>query len=94
MCFGDFPCHVLFGCKGTYYFTAHVVCTLVRVERMVLLQSLASVPYLFGHFPILSFFHVFRLSAYHSLVPVYVLGSMACSFPFGCNEYEKKFMAL
>ena len=39
-----------------------------------------------GHFLILSFFHVFRLSAYYSLLPVYPLGPLVSSFPYGCNE--------
>ena len=60
--------------------------SLVRVERMVLLQSLTSVPLPSGHFLILSFFRVFRLSAYYSLLPVSLLGPMVSSFPCGCDE--------
>ena len=44
-------------------------------------------PYLFCHFLILSFFHVFCFSAYYSLLPFYLLGPLVRSFPSGCNEH-------
>ena len=43
-------------------------------------------PYLFGHFLILSFFHVFRFSAYPALVQGTFFGPTVCSFLFGCKK--------
>ena len=45
-------------------------------------------PYLFGHFLILSFFHVFRFSADPALVLGAFFGPTVCSFPYGCNEHK------
>ena len=44
-------------------------------------------PYLLGHFLILSFFHVFRFSAYPALVLGTFFGPTVCSFPYGCNTH-------
>ena len=43
-------------------------------------------PYLFGHFLILSFFHLFRFSAYPALVLGTFFGPTVCSFPSGCKD--------